>query len=241
MAEGKWISYLRVSTGRQGRSGLGLEAQRKAVEDFLDGGNWQLVKEFVEVESGKNSDRPLLADAIKACRLYGAKLVIAKLDRLSRNAHFLLGLKEAGVDFVCSDMPSANRLTVGIMAMVAEEEGRMISARTKAALAAAKRRGVQLGGYNKNPKLTAKARKAGQEANARKAAERAADLAPVISELQAAGKTSLRAIAEGLNERGIPTARGAGNWSAAQVARVLTRGPAASGPPRPFADPIAAA
>ena len=189
-------------TGRQGRSGLGLEAQRKAVEDFLDGGNWQLVKEFVEVESGKNSDRPLLADAVKACRLYGAKLVIAKLDRLSRNAHFLLGLKEAGVDFVCSDMPSANRLTVGNMAMVAEEEGRMISARTKAALAAAKRRGVQLGGYNKNPKLTAKARKAGQEANARKAAERAADLAPVISELQAAGKTSLRAIAGGLNERG---------------------------------------
>ena len=120
-----------------------------------------------------------------------------------------------------STMPSANRLTVGIMAMVAEEEGRMISARTKAALAAAKRRGVQLGGYNKNPKLTAKARKAGQEANARKAAERAADLAPVISELQAAGKTSLRAIAEGLNERGIPTARGTGSWSAAQVMRVM--------------------
>ena len=163
MAEGKWVSYLRVSTGRQGRSGLGLESQRKAVEDFLNGGSWELAKEFVEVESGKNSDRPVLADAIKACRLYGAKLVIAKLDRLSRNAHFLLGLKEAGVDFVCADMPSANRLTVGIMAMVAEEEGRMISARTKAALAAAKRRGVQLGGYNKNPKLTAKARKAARK------------------------------------------------------------------------------
>ena len=221
MAEGKWVSYLRVSTGRQGRSGLGLESQRKAVEDFLNGGSWELAKEFVEVESGRNSDRPVLADAIKACRLYGAKLVIAKLDRLSRNAHFLLGLKEAGVDFVCADMPSANRLTVGIMAMVAEEEGRMISARTKAALAAAKRRGVQLGGYNKNPKLTAKARKAGQEANARKAAERA-----VISELQAAGKTSLRAIAEGLNERGIPTARGTGSWSAAQAMRVMARGPA---------------
>jgi DNA invertase Pin-like site-specific DNA recombinase len=241
MAEGKWVSYLRVSTGRQGRSGLGLESQRKAVEDFLNGGSWELAKEFVEVESGKNSDRPVLADAIKACRLYGAKLVIAKLDRLSRNAHFLLGLKEAGVDFVCADMPSANRLTVGIMAMVAEEEGRMISARTKAALAAAKRRGVQLGGYNKNPKLTAKARKAGQEANARKAAERAADLAPVISELQAAGKTSLRAIAEGLNERGIPTARGTGSWSAAQVMRVMARGPASSVPQRPFAGLSAAA
>jgi DNA invertase Pin-like site-specific DNA recombinase len=241
MAEDKWVSYLRVSTGRQGRSGLGLESQRKAVEDFLNGGSWDLAKEFVEVESGKNSDRPVLADAIKACRLYGAKLVIAKLDRLSRNAHFLLGLKEAGVDFVCADMPSANRLTVGIMAMVAEEEGRMISARTKAALAAAKRRGVQLGGYNKNPKLTARARKAGQEANARKAAERAADLAPVISELQAVGKTSLRAIAAGLNERGIPTARGTGSWSAAQVMRVIARGPASSVPQRPFADVGAAA
>jgi len=225
MAEGKWISYLRVSTARQGRSGLGLEAQRKTVEDFLNGGNWQLVKEFVEVESGKKTDRnhPILAEAIKACRLYGAKLVIAKLDRLSRNAHFLLGLKEAGVDFVCADMPAANRLTVGIMAMVAEEEGRMISARTKAALAAARRRGVQLGGYNKHPQITAKARKAGQEANAVEAAARAADIAPTIKELQASGATSLRAIAAGLNERGIPTARGSGAWSAVQVARVLER------------------
>jgi DNA invertase Pin-like site-specific DNA recombinase len=224
MAQGKWISYLRVSTGRQGRSGLGLEGQRKAVEDFLNGGHWQLVKEFVEVESGKKSDRqrPVLAEAIKACRLYGAKLVIAKLDRLSRNAHFLLGLKEAGVDFVCADMPSANRLTVGIMAMVAEEEGRMISERTKAALAAARRRGVQLGGYNKDPKLTAKARKAGQEANRAKAAARATDLAPAIAEVRAAGATSLRAIATGLNERGIPTARG-GAWTATQVMRVMER------------------
>jgi DNA invertase Pin-like site-specific DNA recombinase len=222
MAGGKWISYLRVSTARQGRSGLGLEAQRKTVEDFLNGGDWQLVKEFVEVESGENTGRPVLADAIKACRLYGAKLVIAKLDRLSRNAHFLLGLKEAGVDFVCADMPSANRLTVGIMAMVAEEEGRMISARTKAALAAARRRGVQLGGYNKNPKITAKARKAGQETNARKAAARAADIAPIIAELQTSGATSLRAIADGLNERQIPTAKGS-QWSATQVMRVMSR------------------
>ena len=174
MAHGTWVSYLRVSTGRQGRSGLGLEAQRKSVEDFLNGGHWQLVKEFVEIESGKKTDRqrPVLAEAIKACRLYGAKLVIAKLDRLSRNAHFLLGLKEAGVDFVAADLPTANRLTVGIMAMVAEVEGRMISERTKAALAAARRRGVQLGGYNKNPKLTAQARAAGQQANARIAAGR---------------------------------------------------------------------
>jgi DNA invertase Pin-like site-specific DNA recombinase len=224
MAEGKWISYLRVSTGRQGRSGLGLEAQRKAVEEFLNGGNWQLVKEFVEVESGKKTDRhrPVLTGALKACRLYGAKMIIAKLDRLSRNAHFLLGLKEAGVDFVAADMPTANRLTVGIMAMVAEEEGRMISERTKHALAAARRRGVQLGGYNKNPKLTAGARKAGQETNRAKAVERVADLAPTIAELQAAGATSLRAIAAGLNERRIPTARG-GDWFPTQVMRVLAR------------------
>ena len=138
MAEGKWVSYLRVSTDRQGRSGLGLEGQRAAVADFLNGGEWQLAREFVEVESGKRSDRPILADALKACRLYGAKLIIAKIDRLSRDAHFLLGLEKAGVHFVAADMPNANRLTVGIMAMIAEEERRMISRRTKEALAAAK-------------------------------------------------------------------------------------------------------
>ena len=142
---------------------MGLEAQRKAVDDFPEWRELAARQGIFEVESGKKTDRhrPVLADAIKACRLYGAKMIIAKTYRLSRNAHFLLGLKEAGVDFVAADMPTANRLTVGIMAMVAEEEGRMISERTKAALAAARRRGVQLGGYNKNPKLTAEARKAG--------------------------------------------------------------------------------
>jgi DNA invertase Pin-like site-specific DNA recombinase len=217
----KWISYLRVSTGRQGRSGLGLEAQRAAVESFLNGRNWKLVKEFVEVESGKNDDRPVLAQALKACRLYGAKLVIAKLDRLSRDAHFLLGLSKAGVDFVAADMPNANTLTVGIMAMVAQEERRMISERTKAALAAAKRRGVQLGG-DRGVAMTTKTRKAGQEANRARAAARAADIAPIIADLQAAGATSLQAIADGLNDRSIPTARG-GSWSATQVMRVLAR------------------
>ena len=134
MAAGKFVSYLRVSTRRQGRSGLGLAAQRKAVEDFLNGGNWTVISEHVEVENLKVSDRPELAKALQACRLFGAKLVIAKLDRLSRDAHFLLGLEKAGVDFVAADMPQANRLTVGIMAMVADEERRAISARTKAAL-----------------------------------------------------------------------------------------------------------
>src|SRR5215218_1403441 len=147
MAEGGFVAYYRVSTERQGKSGLGLDAQRKAVEDFLNGGNWRLVAEFTEIESGKQADRPALAKAFQACRLRRAKLVIAKLDRLSRDAHFLLGLEKAGIDFVAADMPNANRLTVGIMAMVAEEERRMISARTKAALAQAKARGVKLGGH----------------------------------------------------------------------------------------------
>jgi DNA invertase Pin-like site-specific DNA recombinase len=137
-------AYLRVSTQRQGKSGLGLEAQHNAVTEFLNGGNWSLVKECVEVESGKRSDRPELAKAIQACRAYGAKLVIAKLDRLAMPISFSVWRRPA--DFVAADMPTANRLTVGIMAMVAEEERRMISKRTKEALQAAKRRGVKLGG-----------------------------------------------------------------------------------------------
>src|ERR671927_1374969 len=145
MAQGRYVSYLRVSTDRQGRSGLGLEAQRKAVEDFLNGGRWDLIAEFVEVESGKRDDRPKLADALALCRLHNATLVIAKLDRLSRDAHFLLGLQKAGVRFVAADMPEANELVVGIMAVVAQAERKMISARTKAALAAAKARGKRLG------------------------------------------------------------------------------------------------
>lgn len=221
MADGKWVSYLRVSTGRQGKSGLGIEAQHNAVAEYLNGGNWTLVKEFVEVESGKNTDRPMLAEAIKACRIYGAKLVIAKLDRLSRDAHFLLGLEKAGVDFVCADMPNANRLTVGIMAMVAEEERRMISKRTKEALAAAKKRGTRLGG-DRGVVPSKKTRALAVEVLKARADAKAADLAPIIKELQAAGKTSLRAIADGLNEQGIPTARG-GKWSSVQVMRVMDR------------------
>jgi DNA invertase Pin-like site-specific DNA recombinase len=224
MAEGKWISYLRVSTGRQGKSGLGLEAQRKSVDDFLNGGRWKLIKEFVEVESGKRADRPQLEAALAACRIHGAKLVIAKLDRLSRDAHFLLGLDKAGVDFVAADMPNANRLTVGIMAMVAEEERRMISARTKAALAAAKARGTKLGG-DRGAKPTAKMRKRSAAVRQQRASARADDIGPTIAEVQAGGATSLRAIAAGLNDRGIPTARGAGEWTATQVQRVLARLP----------------
>src|SRR5215210_5564200 len=163
MAGGAFVAYYRVSTERQGRSGLGLEAERKAVEDFLNGGNWRLVDEFKEIESGKHSDRPALAKAFRACRLHGAKLVIAKLDRLSRDAHFLLGLEKAGVDFVAADMPTANRLTVGIMAMVADEERRFISKCTKGLLAAAKARGVALGG-NRGTIISAEAREASSNA-----------------------------------------------------------------------------
>jgi DNA invertase Pin-like site-specific DNA recombinase len=238
MADGKWVSYLRVSTDRQGRSGLGLEAQRSSVADYLNGGQWKLIKEFVEVESGKRSDRPKLAEALAACRLHGAKLVIAKLDRLSRDAHFLLGLEKAGVDFVAADMPNANRLTVGIMAMIAEEERRMISKRTRDALAAAKARGVKLGGRRR--KII------GKDARANRSTARSwtvrtrpapplrrpyrreqmlgrPNIAPVIAELQAAGATSLRAIAAALNAQGIPTSRGQGEWTATQVMRVLER------------------
>src|SRR6516162_2201556 len=146
MAKGKFVAYYRVSTAKQGVSGLGLEAQRTAVLDYLNGGRWKLVGEFKEVESGKDSGRPALAKALAACRVHNATLIIAKLDRLARNVAFISNLMEAGVEFVAVDFPQANRLTVHILAAVAEHEAAMISARTKAALAAARARGVKLGG-----------------------------------------------------------------------------------------------
>lgn len=220
MANGKFVSYLRVSTDRQGKSGLGLEGQRAAVAEFLNGGRWKVAAEFVEVESGKDNDRPKLAEAIAACRMYGAKLCIAKLDRLSRDACFLLGLEKAGVEFVCADMPSANRLTVGIMAMVAEEERRMISARTKAALRAAKARGTVLGGF-RGYVPSSEDRKAAAEARTARAVDRAASIAPAIKAIQEAGVMSLKGIAKALTEREIPTPRGLPTWNAMQVKRVL--------------------
>jgi DNA invertase Pin-like site-specific DNA recombinase len=245
VSKGGFVAYYRVSTQKQGRHGLGIAAQREAVERYLNGGDWRIIAEFTEVESGRDSERPELKRALAAARLHQVPVVVAKVDRLTRSVGFLSRLLEAGVDVRFADLPSiegpAGRFMLQQMAAVAELEAGFISARTKAALAAAKKRGVKLGGYRPGAKLTAKARKAGHEANARIAAERTADLAPVISELQAAGKTSLRAVAEGLNERGIPTARGVGNWSAAQVARVLARGPANSEQPCPFADLSAAA
>ena len=221
------VAYYRVSTDKQGRSGLGLEAQRAAVKAFLDGKGWPPLAEFVEVESGRKADRPELAKALEACRLYRATLVIAKLDRLSRNASFLLSLRDAGVEFVACDMPEANRLTVGIMALMAEHEAEMVSKRTKDALAAAKVRGQHLGGFRGYvPSETDRAQAA--KARAETARERAGQVLPLVQEIQAAGITSLAGIARELSKRGVPTPRGTGTWQAVQVARVLA---SREGPP----------
>ena len=221
------VAYYRVSTDKQGRSGLGLEAQKAAVKAFLDGKGWPPVAEFVEVESGRKADRPELARALEACRLYRATLVIAKLDRLSRNASFLLSLRDAGVEFVACDMPEANRLTVGIMALMAEHEAEMVSRRTKDALAAAKARGQRLGGFRGYiPSETDRAQAA--RARAEAARERASQVIPLVREIRAIGITSLAGIARELTQRGVPTPRGAGAWQAVQVARVLA---SRKGPP----------
>jgi DNA invertase Pin-like site-specific DNA recombinase len=222
MAAGKFVSYLRVSTARQGRSGLGLEAQRRAVEDFLNGGRWTLVREFVEVESGKHNDRPKLADALHLCRITGAKLVIAKLDRLSRDAHFLLGLQKAGVPFVAADMPEANELVVGVMAVVAQAERKMISERTKAALAAAKRRGVRLGNPNGAKHLRKLGNDAAVDAVRQNAGYHAESLRPLLAEIVATGITAPADIADELNNRGILTPRNA-RWHRTSVRRLMER------------------
>jgi DNA invertase Pin-like site-specific DNA recombinase len=222
MAQGKFIAYYRVSTDRQGRSGLGLEAQQEAVRSYLDGGSWQLVDEVVEVESGKRNDRPKLAEALKLCRLHQATLIIAKLDRLARNVAFVSNLMESGVDFVAVDFPQANRLTVHILAAVAEHEAAMISQRTRAALAAAKARGRKLGGDRGNiAAVSGLGNQASAVVRKQRADKRAGDLVPVVQSIQAGG-ASLRQVAAELTRRGITSARG-GSWSAVQVRRVLER------------------
>jgi DNA invertase Pin-like site-specific DNA recombinase len=222
MAKGKFVSYLRVSTQEQGRSGLGLEAQRKAVTDWLDGGRWKLIEEFVEVESGAKDDRPRLAEAMATARAHGATLVIAKLDRLSRDAAFLLNLQKAGVKFVAVDMPEANEMIVGIMAVVAEAERKMISKRTKDALSAAKARGVKLGGF-RGRAGTAEDCAQATRALIAKADARAQDLAPIINRLDPDGSLSLRQLAAKLTAEGLPTPAGAAVWTAAGVARLRAR------------------
>jgi DNA invertase Pin-like site-specific DNA recombinase len=223
VSHGGFVAYYRVSTGKQGKSGLGIEAQRQAVATYLNGGNWRIIAEFTEIESGKRSDRPALEKALAAARVHQVPLVVAKVDRLTRSVAFLSRLLEAGVDVRFADLPmiegATGKFLLQQMAAVAELEAGMISARTKAALAAAKRRGVKLGGDH-GARLTAKARAAGRAVLQERAHQRALDLMPVIEELRAAGAVSSRAIAAALNERGIPTARG-GEWSSPQVLRVL--------------------
>jgi DNA invertase Pin-like site-specific DNA recombinase len=187
----------------------------------LRGGQCELVAEFVEVESGKRDDRPKLADATALCWLHNATLVIAKLDRLSRDAAFLLDLQKTGVRFVAADMPEANELVVGIMAVVAQPARKMISQRTKAAHAAAKVRGVKLG-TPANLRNQPAGRRKGRAVRTQLATERAADLAPIIADVRASGITSLRGLAAELNRHGIPAPRG-GAWSAVQVCRTLQR------------------
>ena len=213
MADGKFVAYYRVSTGRQGRSGLGLEAQKKAVGDWLNGGDHQLIEEFTEVETGTNKrKRPVLDQAIAACKKQKATLVVAKLDRLSRNATFLLRLRDSSVEFKAVDMPEADRFTIGIMALVAERTAEIISKDTKAALAASKARGTQLG---------ANGIILGQE-NKKKADAFAAEMKPIIIDLRKEGFWTLRDTAAELNKRGIKSARGA-SWHAPTVKALLDR------------------
>jgi DNA invertase Pin-like site-specific DNA recombinase len=221
MATGKFVAYYRVSTDKQKRSGLGLEAQKQAVRTYLDGGKWRLVGEFKETESGKRNDRPELAKALALCRVHGATLIIAKLDRLARNVHFISGLMESKVEFTAVDFPTANRLTVHILAAVAEHEAQMISERTKAALAAAKARGVLLGCRTRRIASYAKQGSAmGIVARQRIAQKRTSDIQPVIEEIKAEGATSLRQIAAALNDRHIPAPNG-GVWHPGTVRRIL--------------------
>jgi len=215
---GKFVAYYRVSTDQQGASGLGLEAQRKAVETYLDGGPWRLVAEHTEVESGKRADRPELTKALLACRKHKAKLVIAKLDRLSRNLAFIATLMDSGVEFVAVDNPHANKLTIHILAAVAQHEREAISERTKAALAAAKARGKKLGG----PRL-AEARRRSLAARSAAADAFAANVRPIIEQIQASGVSSLRGVARALTARGVRTARGGSEWTAVQVSNILER------------------
>ena len=212
------IAYYRVSTKKQGQSGLGLEAQQSCVADYALSGQHEIIGAFQEVETGKKADRPELRKALTQAKRKKAILVIAKLDRLARNVHFLSGLMEAGVDFVCCDIPSANRLTLHILAAVAEDEARRISERTKAALAAYKARGGVLG---KPENLTPEAGRRGAAATSAQARTAYAALLPELRQWRQAG-LSFRQIAALLNG-GDRTTRTGAPWNHNQVKRVLSR------------------
>jgi len=220
----KIVTYLRVSTRQQGISGLGLDAQRFAIETYAQTRHAKVIETFTEIESGKVNTRPELAKALHLAKVTGATLVIAKLDRLSRNAAFLLTLRDSGVRFIAADMPDANDLTVGIMALVAQQEREAISKRTKEALVAARSRGVRLG----NPNGAAALKRAGRgNAASVQAIRHAADtharnLKPVLDALAADGVVSLGAVAAALNERGMLTPRGA-QWHKSSVRNLFER------------------
>lgn len=208
----KFVAYYRVSTDKQGHSGLGLEAQQEAVTRYISSVAGETLAEFVEVESGKKNNREQLAAALAECRKKKATLVVAKLDRLSRTVSMIATLMESGTEFIACDNPHANRFTLHILAAVAEHEREMISERTRIALAAAKARGAELG---KNGKALAAANRAAADDLARK-------LRPVIEELRAEGIRTVRATAEALNAKGIETAKG-GRWHPTSTARLLRR------------------
>ncbi len=220
MADGNFITYHRVSTKRQGESGLGLEAQRDAISSYLVGGTGKLLNEFIEIESGNRKDRPELSKALELCKLTGSTLLISKIDRLARNVHFISSLMESGVDFIAADNPNANRLTVHILAAVAEDEARRISERTKAALKAAKARGVRLGGdrgYRPEGRPERALKTLIENAN-----EFALSIKPIIGNIRENGQNSFREIAIELNKRGIKSARN-GQWHASSVRNIEMR------------------
>ncbi|MER9580479.1 recombinase family protein [Mesorhizobium sp. M0276] len=229
------ISYLRVSTNGQSRSGLGLEAQRQAIARFAETEGFDIIAEFLEVETGKGADalsrRPQLAKALAAAKKAGCSIVVAKLDRLSRDVAFIAGLMARRVAFVVAELgPNVDPFVLHLFAAVAERERAMISERTRAALAAAKERGVQLGG----PKL-AEAQQKSREVRMTQADAFAANILPIIRDIQASGVKSLRQIAVALNARGIATARG-GTWTAVQVTDIINRdGRLKSNPRQPVA------
>jgi len=220
MAENsKVVAYYRVSTQKQGQSGLGLEAQEQAVMNYLNGGEWELLEGFIEIETGKGSDaldrRPQLKAAMGTCKKYKATLIIAKLDRLARNNHFIAGLLESGIDFICADMPQANKVMLQMYSVMAEWERDQISTRTKAALQAAKVRGVILGATgmaNLKPNIEARQQAADAFAN---------NLKGTIEGMKVRRLTQRSMCAE-LNQLGIKTAKG-GEWSLIQLQRVIAR------------------
>ena len=213
----RYIAYLRVSTQRQGRSGLGLEAQRSAVAAHAHGAT--ILREFVEVESGKRQDRPQLEAALRECKLTGAMLLVAKLDRLARNVEFTARLMNSGVEFVAADMPSANRLTIHILAAMAEHEREMISQRTRAALGAAKRRGRKLGGVRTGAGWKRENQRKGPQVRAAKSDAFAVQVRDVLADI---GDRPLRDVAAELSRRNIRTPKG-GEWTATAVKRLRDR------------------